>query len=475
MRALDINRVQRYSLYKLLVLIASLFFLVISSASISLYISNEYIDDYENRVEINIKSNFSEEAKTIKQSNIEMLKQAFSSGELSYMNELSGIIEGDNAIYPVKAVLSGENTEKFLGLNLLRGTFFSSEQYQYGRRVAVISDTMAYKLFTTHHVIGNEIYISGLKYKIIGLYKNKTSLFSLLASDGIEKVYVPFDSMSQNSVKTINTIFIKEKTLEENSFREKTIDRTIKDILRTDINPYKINDFYNNSIYTSQPLLLFIFFVGVLLMCILLKYFFKYMGFGNNYFRNGIKNNYFLEVLLKWKIRIPLFLLFAVLIVLFISAIFWNVRFKGAIPAEFIPSDNVFDFSFYADRIKETIYRANNNAGYLPTQLEIVFSKNLIATYVLVLFLVINLVSVLSAIKLSKIVNESFAKQIIVLIIGLVVGLALSFILCLVCGIKFNFPVSEVAVLLLFLAIKLFDEKRIDAKFSQCLHKTFEA
>ena len=461
---MDIAKLQRFSLYKLIILTSSLFFLIIMINSISSDIGNTYKNDYSSRVEINIKSNFGDEQKLIKPSGLEIFKMQYSSESISYMNELDSFLQTGNVGYPVKAVLSGENLENFLSLNILRGTFFSKNQYEYGKKVAVISDTMAQKLFTSHNVIGNEINISGLKYKIIGLFRNKNSLFSLLGSDGVERVYIPSESLSNNGLKIVNTVFIKDKRLQAESFKVNTIEKALSERLMVDSYLYKINDFYYNSSYTSQPLSMFIFLVGILCICLLIKYFIEYLKFGFLYLKKGMKNNYLLQILVKWKLRIPVFLILAALIPLFIGTVFWLIRFKGAIPQEYIPANNVFDFGFYANKVKEAIYSANNNVGYAPTELEILFHNNLTAIYVLMSFVIINFIAVVSTIKLNKMVCESSAKQNIMIVVSLFIGLAVAFVFCLVCGIKYSFPAKAVAILVLFLAINLVNKRKVEAK-----------
>ncbi len=459
---MDIIKLQKYSLKKLTILMSSLFLLVISINSVSLEIDNTYKNGYASRMEINLNSNYVDQRNLIKASDIEDLAMAFPNGSISYMTQSDSIIEANHAIFPIKAVLSAENVENFLGLYMLRGCFFNSEQYQYGNKVAVISDTLAYKLFTSHNVIENEIYISGVKYKIIGLYKSKGSMLSALASDGVERVYIPFNSVSNNASKLINTIFVKDDSLKEKPFRIHTMEGTLKERLRVEPNIYKINDFYDSSIYTSQPLLLFIFLVGVLLICQVIKYFIKYLKFGVLNLKVGLRSNYFAGILFKWKLRIPLYIIGAMLILLLLAEICQSITFKGVIPAEYIPVDNVFDFKFYANKIREAIYTLNSNFGYIPTQLELILRYNLTVVYISMLFLILNFIAVLSSIKLDKLVSGAITKQMTALATSAVIGLAISFIICLLCGINFIIPVKEMIILIMFLAIKLVNENSID-------------
>lgn len=461
MKVLDIIKIQRYSLYKLIILLSSLFFLVITVYNVSSDFSSKYRNDYIRRVEINIKNNSVNQSKLIKLSDIENLKSYFSSGDVSCMNEIDTLLEIENSEYPVKAVLSGENLYKFLGLDIKNGTFFSSEQHIYGRKLAVISETLAQKLFTTHNVIGNEISILGSKYKIIGLYKNDDSILSLSYSDGSERVYIPFECLSNSDTKIVNTVFIKDLSLQEEPFRVYKIEDTIKKRLNINLNFYKINDFYNSPIFVSQPLSAVIFFVGICIIFSLIKYFLYYLKLSFIDFKYSLKNSYIFEASKEKKSIIAVFFIFLVLMILFIAAILLAIRFKVKIPFEYIPTDNIFDFEFYAGKVKEAIINLNRFNGYIPTQLELHFKNNLIIIYVLMLCLIINLISVLSAIKLDQIVSDSCFKQIIALTISVLIGLVVSAGFSLICRIQFTFPIRLIAILGLFICVKLINVEKI--------------
>jgi len=450
---LDIIKLQRYSFHRLIILISSLFFLVISINSISSYINGIYKDGYSGRVEINIKNNFTKQGKLIKSRDLEALKLSFPSGVISYMNEQDTAVQTKNAVYAVKAVLSGEKLDDFSGLEILRGTFFNSDQYKYGNRVAVISDIMAQKLFMTHHVIGNEIFISGVKYKITGLYKSKTSILSELASDGAERVYIPFYSLSKSSAETVNTIYIKDKNLEDTPFNENIISQALKERLNADPKLYKINDFYNINTYTTQPLSAFVFVIGIFCICVVIKYFLKFVKFGLSYIKKDLENDYFLKVLIKNSIRILVFLVLTAAFVVSIIMLFRTVSFNGSIPYEYIPADNVFDLSFYAGQFNDSIRSINNSAWYVPTQLEMLSRYSLLAIYILMMFLIINFIMVLSAVKLNKIVCVPFTRQMTALAASVFIGVGLSFIFCLICGIGYSLPVKGMVVLVLFFII----------------------
>ena len=457
---MDIVKLQRYSLRKLLILISSLLILIFLINSIVSYIGIEYKNGYAERIEVNIKS-IEGADKLLKCSDLSALKLYLPTAYFSYMSEQTASITTKNKSFAIKSVKSGEGLDKFIGLEMTRGTFFSDEQYKYGRNVAVISEEMAYKIFTTNHVIGNELNISGAKYRVIGVYRNENSLLSLFASDGIERVYIPFYSEKS---KKVNTLFIKDEKLEQDSFRVIKLEKILKERLKINTDLYKINDFYNSTVVNTQPLTVFIFLIGILCICILIKYFIKYLSFGFKYLKGGIRDYYFIEMMLKWKIRILVFIIGGALIVGFIGAIFYIIRFNGFIPYDYIPSENIFDFSFYAKKITTVINGINSDSGYYPTRLELLNSNNLKIIYMLMLLLVINFISVLSEIKLNRLILQSFKKQIIALCYSFIISLTIAFILCLITGIEFVFPTKGVVILVInfcIINITLIDKSKL--------------
>jgi hypothetical protein len=440
--------------------------MVISINSFSSYINTTYKNGYSGRVEINIKNNFAGQGKIIKSCDLQNLKLSYPSGVISYMNEQDTQIQTKNAVYQIKAVLSGENLADFSGLEILRGKFFNNDQFKYGNRVAVISDTLAQKLFMTHHVIGNIIYISGIKYKIIGLYKSKTALLSELSSDGSERVYIPFYSLSKSSAEKVTTIYIKDESLESMPFKEKMVAQTLKERLKADAELYQINDYYKVNTYATQPLALFIFLVGIFCIFYIIKYFLEFIKSGFLYMKNCLQDEYFAEVLKKNVLRILLFIVLVTAFIIAVITLFSSVSFKASVPYKYIPSDNVFDFSFYAEQIKDSVQSMNNSAGYISTQLELLSRYSLLFIYISMLLLIINFISVLSVTRVNRLLDLPLNRLLLYLAASVLLGAAFSLAFCTACGIGYNLPVKGIIILILFNLLRLINANNVKIKTS---------
>ncbi len=457
---------QRYSFRKLIILLSALFCLVLLLNSIAADFGYHYQKDYGSRVEINIKDSEAADGRTIKLKNIQAIIN-YPLENVSYMNEAETYLKAGNSGYAVKAVLCGENLADFLDINILKGTFLSKSQHEYGKNVAVISDTLAQKLFMTHNVLENEVAISGVTYKITGIYKSENSPFSILSSDGAERVYIPFESISDYKSQTISTVFIKDKRLQEETFRTNKVEDLLKK-MGVESSYYKIKDFYNSSIYVSQPLSVFIFFIGILILFILLKYFIRYIKAGMAFFRNRMEGRYFIEVITGSKLRLILFFSGALLLSVSMVGVYYAIRFKGSVPYQYIPPENIFDFGFYGNLIVAAVNNANGYAGYIPTQYELLFRNNLVIVVFMIICLVINFILVKSEIKLYQIVTDSITKSLAVLALSMAVGAAAGAVLCWLCGIQISFPVRYTAILCIYFSLKLPGlNKILDLRFSE--------
>lgn len=443
---MDEIKLQKYSVKKLLVLLSTLYCLVFVINSIAL--GYKFDGDYRSRVEVNIKNNQTPEGRTLKLQNLNSLINS-SGFNYSYQCEAEVYVKAGNKGYSVRRVLSGANLPGFLGIHMLKGSFFNDSQHEYGKKVAVISETLAEKLYMTNNVLGNEVEVSGIKYKVTGVYQNRNTPFSMLSSDGVERIYIPFESVAGYKDLTIETVFLKGQSLEEEIFRTNKVDSLLKQAgVNSDY--YKLKDLYDSSVFISQPLSAFIFFIGILIMIILAKGTARYIKDGISTFKQRMKTGYLLEVIRNSKLGILIFLTGSAVLLCGIAAVFFMVRFKGSIPYQYIPPDNIFDFQFYGNLIKEALYNANEFNGYRPTQYELRVQYGLISVYSLTVLLVINLIAVKSAIKLSRFLVFTFTKSLTLLGGAIILGMVSGFILCRILGIQSAFPVRYFTVLSIY-------------------------
>lgn len=77
---------------------------------------------------------------------------------------------------------------------MLEGAFWGEEADEEGRNLAVISDTLAVKLWGSEKALGNMIHIQDQVYQVSGVYKRYKNIRQYQLDDGKEKIYIPLKS-----------------------------------------------------------------------------------------------------------------------------------------------------------------------------------------------------------------------------------------------------------------------------------------
>ncbi len=79
-------------------------------------------------------------------------------------------------------------------LQMLDGAFWGEETEVDGKNLAVISDTLAVKLWGSEKAVGNMIHIQDQVYQVSGVYKRYKNIRQYQLDDGKEKIYIPLKS-----------------------------------------------------------------------------------------------------------------------------------------------------------------------------------------------------------------------------------------------------------------------------------------
>jgi hypothetical protein len=460
---MDRKKFERYVFCKLIFLAALLFFLIIIANTVSGSFGSMYRTGYIKRIEVNFKNQVINHGNLIKFEDTEKLNGKFMISDSSYLSESDGFITTENAGCAVKVELSGENLINFVGIKMVRGTYFNSYACQTGRKVVVISLQLAEKLFATHEVLGNEINLFGTGYKIVGVYENSKSVISFLGSDGNERIYIPFGSVAGCDTMPIKTIFIKDKSLENEPFRIEKVNNILKSVFGVDLASYRITDYYNAQTSASQLFSVFIFLIGVCCVCILAGYFIRHIKFSYSFFKQCMNNKYFFQAIISEKLKIILLLLISAAVLACIGMVLFISGFKCLIPPEYIPQDNIFDFGFYLDKIKHAVYASNASIGYIPSVLETSFKNTMIFIIGLLICSIVTFFSTLSAIKLCKFAGKSIYFIIGAFLAALPIALITSFVFSTACGLEYSLPIQKVIVLVIFFVLII--SKGIEGNF----------
>ena len=367
--------------------------------------------------------------------------------EISALSEVDSLAAGYSKLCPVRVVMTRHNYEDFSDIRIVKGSFLTQQQCTNARNVVVISEELAFRLFSSYNIIGNQIELfNGEKYKIAGIYKKKSSIISFLGFDGADRVYVPFESYNKLDTTPVKTLLIRYKGLEALKFKEYTIQYLLFQKDGIDTSAYRTTDYYTAPAALAQYKTVFIFLIGVWSVYMLLAMLVRYLRKNYCTFRDRLKDMYFLEMLKTEKPLIIRILLVIIITLAIITGIYSMIRFKLNIPPQYIPQDNIFEFRFYMNTIKQAISAENSSYGYVPTVFETDFKNTLLLCIFSVICSVVLFISTVAGIRLLKIADQPVYTLLKGIFIALAVGILLSITFVCIMGLRFVFPVKELIV-----------------------------
>lgn len=168
---------------------------------------------------------------------IEVLKRAFKKDidALSPLFDNNGevAIERKNERIYIKGV--NEEYNKIEKKEIIDGRFLVSSDIKGNREVAVINDEMALKLFGRRHVIGEKILVKtssrNISLVIVGVYKEKKSMFAGFGREMPRDIYVPISTV-EKMFGVGNRVYSIEINFKSGINTKETLDKMIKLIER---------------------------------------------------------------------------------------------------------------------------------------------------------------------------------------------------------------------------------------------------
>lgn len=391
-----------YAVKKLILSLALVVALMTVSESVAAEFRS-FTDGREGRIEINRnRTAYVDALELIRYDHIAALEKKFPEGLVSFSSSLDATLAFREYSLPVRVRLTDETYPDFSGLRIIRGTYFGGKAVDLGRNVAVISRDLAERLFMSLDAVGNEITLFNETYVIVGLYEPSKTILSLLGSDGIETVYVPFTSYMAYADLTLDTVAIDDAGFAETGFRQGMMENILKEDLGVSDAAYRIIDYDRSETMVSQWLALFHFLVALWTLVLLMAAAGRILGELKDFVRTGLSKDYPAGFLRKRFAALlssagKLLGLAGLSVILMIYA-----RPVVFIPAQYLPNDNIFDIGFYWGKIKEAIRVSNAMVGYVPTPMEHCFHASMGLGFVLFLLLIPAFLSLASALRLLK-------------------------------------------------------------------------
>ncbi|HEX2919709.1 MAG TPA: ABC transporter permease [Bacteroidales bacterium] len=112
---------------------------------------------------------------------------------------------------------ANENYLKILDLDFIRGERYSQKQIENGQRVILISETVAEFIFESTDVIGREVVVFNMPYKVVGVFKNMSRIAGTTAVAFLPAEFNTWDRMNWNIAVTNDEL---DKDILEKTFNK---------------------------------------------------------------------------------------------------------------------------------------------------------------------------------------------------------------------------------------------------------------
>lgn len=233
-----------------------------------------------------------------------------------------------------------------------KGTCITDDMIKNGSKYAVISSKLAVKLFLNSNAVGNTIEINGTDYTVCGVYKFNSNLINDMSSDIYDRVYLPYTSKENYENEIIDSIFYSV-----NSESAVTLSQYMP-------SNYSIINFSEKNMVLQDFLHIMNFILFLILSIGGLKIWYFILKALVLKVHNNLANFYLKEIFtnnLVYLITMSVFIL-GIPIVLLIT--FFNMDLGIYIIPKYLPTDNIFDLSFYIQSLISNAQKNNTVMQY---------------------------------------------------------------------------------------------------------------
>lgn len=323
---------------------------------------------------------------------IEKLSERISFDGVSFCAELEETSVKAETVLPV---LTNESYFEIYNHKLI-GKGFTKENMENKNKVAVISSSLALKLFFNTDAVGKTITLNDEVYTICGVIQESENIINSLSSDGKQRIYIPYTCYSGYENCDVYTISY------DNSASSAPLIEQMK------LSQYHSTNFSEkaNVIRNFENIIFLILFIALCFLAIRLWY--RICKKLIKDIKENLSENYILNLLKSIPIKYVLLAITAFGIPVVLLIIFFLSDFSIFIISKYIPYDNIFDVSYYLNTIIENSNMANNLALTGDTFLINLYSNSFSLLIWHVIIFAIIFIAVLSVIwkALSKLLSS---------------------------------------------------------------------
>lgn len=350
------------------------------------YFSGNALNQLPSITQMNYNLKSDEKPLTVKDMN--NLSDRISFNQVSFCVELDETNVKEETVTPV---LTNEFYFEIYGQKL-NGNSITEENIKNENKVAVISSSLALKLFFNTDAVGKTITLNDEVYTICGVIQESKNIINSLSSDGKQRIYIPYTCYSGYENCDVYTISY------DNSASSAPLIEQMK------LSQYHSTNFSEkaNVIRNFENIIFLILFIALCFLALRLWY--RICKKLIKDIKENLSENYILNSLKSIPIKYILLAITAFGIPVVLLIIFFLSDFSIFIISKYIPYDNIFDVSYYLNTIIENSNMANNLALTGDTFLINLYSNSFSLLIWHVIIFAIIFIAVLSVIwkALSK-------------------------------------------------------------------------
>lgn len=354
------------------------------------YFSGNALNQLPSITQMNYNLKSDEKPLTVKDMN--NLSDRISFNQVSFCVELDETNVKEETVTPV---LTNEFYFEIYGQKL-NGNSITEENIKNENKVAVISSSLALKLFFNTDAVGKTITLNDEVYTICGVIQESENIINSLSSDGKQRIYIPYTCYSGYENCDVYTISY------DNSASSAPLIEHMK------LSQYHSTNFSEkaNVIRNFENIIFLILFIALCFLALRLWY--RICKKLIKDIKENLSENYILNSLKSIPIKYVLLAITAFGIPVVLLIIFFLSDFSIFIISKYIPYDNIFDVSYYLNTIIENSNMANNLALTGDTFLINLYSNSFSLLIWHVIIFAIIFIAVLSVIwkALSKLLSS---------------------------------------------------------------------
>ena len=354
------------------------------------YFSGNALNQLPSITQMNYNLKSDEKPLTVKDMN--NLSDRISFNQVSFCVELDETNVKEETVTPV---LTNEFYFEIYGQKL-NGNSITEENIKNENKVAVISSSLALKLFFNTDAVGKTITLNDEVYTVCGVIQESENIINSLSSDGKQRIYIPYTCYSGYENCDVYTISY------DNSASSAPLIEQMK------LSQYHSTNFSEkaNVIRNFENIIFLILFIALCFLALRLWY--RICKKLIKDIKENLSENYILNSLKSIPIKYVLLAITAFGIPVVLLIIFFLSDFSIFIISKYIPYDNIFDVSYYLNTIIENSNMANNLALTGDTFLINLYSNSFSLLIWHVIIFAIIFIAVLSVIwkALSKLLSS---------------------------------------------------------------------